>query len=339
MSQALVALGWSDFFATELQNYLEPLSLEARGNLLPARVMGVDRTTFRIQTELQAESAILPGSLLHGSHKIMPVIGDWVVVQKLNEPMMRIVQVLARRSVFSRTVNAGTTQRPKPSQQVITANVDTVLIVTGLNDDFDLPRLGRYVHAVQSSGALAVIVLNKTDLVADTTAFLEGAKALAPNLAVHALSATKGLGLEALQTYFQAGETVALIGSSGVGKSTLTNQILGREIAITGDTQIASHQGKHTTTARTMYFVPSGGLLVDNPGLREIAVWQEGKADFADIEHLAAQCKFRKCTHTTEFGCEVQKAIRNKKLEPARLLEYQKSLGIKILPAKRKSSR
>ncbi len=331
MNQALHALGWSDFFATEYQKFIDQVSLP---DLLPARVTGVSRTTFRIQTQSQAENALLPGALLHGTNKIMPVIGDWVVIQRLADSL-RIVHVLPRRSAFSRAVQAGTLQRPKASsQQVMTANVDTVLIVFGLDDDFNLPRLSRYISAVQNSGAQAVVVLNKADLVADAAIFLEQVKTIASSLPVFILSATQNLGLEQLTPYFQAGQTVALIGSSGVGKSTLTNQILGREAALTGET--TDHLGKHTTTARTMYVVPSGGLLVDNPGLREIAVWES--EDFSDIETLAAQCKFRKCTHSTEFGCVVQKAIRNGKLEPTRLVAYQKALGIKIVAPKRKFS-
>ncbi len=330
ISMNLHALGWSDFFATEYQKF----TALALADFMPARVTGVDRTTFRIQTELEATSAFLPGSLLHGADKIMPVIGDWVVVERLPDSL-RIVKILPRRSAFSRAVQAGTLQRPKASsQQVMTANVDTVLIVVGLDEDFNLPRLSRYISAVQNSGAEAVVVLNKADLVTDAAVFLEQVQKLSSSLAVYVLSATQNLGLEQLKCYFQTGRTVALIGSSGVGKSTLTNQLLGREAALTGATN--DHLGKHTTTARTMYFVPDGGLLVDNPGLREIAVWES--EDFSDIETLAAQCKFRKCTHNTEFGCVVQKAIRNGKLEPERLVAYQKAAGIKITVPKRRFS-
>jgi ribosome biogenesis GTPase / thiamine phosphate phosphatase len=326
MNQALLELGWSDFFETEYQQFLR-LNPEIEVQL--ARVIGVDRTTFRIQTQTASESAMLPGALLHGANKIMPVMGDWVIVQRIADTL-QIVQILRRSSEFSRAVHGGTSKRPKAStQQVMTANVDTVFIISSLDDDFNLPRLTRYVTAVQNSGAKPVIVLNKADLVLDVQIFFDQAKAIASNLEVFALSAAHGLGLEQLQPYFQQGKTIALIGSSGVGKSTLTNQILGREVALTADSQ-TEHFGQHTTTARTMYFIPSGGLLVDNPGLREIAVWETEKTDYSDIESLAAQCKFRKCTHTGEFGCMVQKAIRNKKLEPDRLVAYQLSLGIKV---------
>ncbi|MEY4529417.1 MAG: hypothetical protein RLZZ156_138 [Deinococcota bacterium] len=325
MNQALLDLGWTDFFATEYQEFV---NLNPELNLQPARVIGVDRTTFRIQTELSAESAMLPGALLHGANKIMPVIGDWVVVQP-SADTLQIVQILRRFSEFSRAVHGGTSKRPKAStQQVMTANVNTVFIVSGLDDDFNLPRLTRYVTAVQNSRAEAVIVLNKADLVSDVNVFFDQVKTIASNLTVFALSASQGLGLEQLTPFFRVGQTIALIGSSGVGKSTLTNRILGRIAAITADSQ-SEHFGQHTTTARTMYFIPNGGLLVDNPGLREIAVWDTEKTDFSDIESLAAECKYRKCTHSTEFGCMVQKAIRNKKLEPDRLVAYQQSLGIK----------
>jgi ribosome biogenesis GTPase / thiamine phosphate phosphatase len=333
MDKALVSLGWSEQFDLECQTFLEQLTPEARAELQPARVIGVDRTAFRIQTVDRAEDAILSGVLLHGAEdrRMMPVIGDWVIAQRLQEPMMRIVHVLERRSKFSRAVNAGTVQRPKAaSEQVMAANVDTVLIVSGLDDDFDLSRLARYVSAVEVSGARAVVVLNKADLIEDVQAHLEQVQALTSDLAVHVISAAEGQGLEQLRTYFQDGLTVALIGSSGVGKSTLTNQLLQREAAITGETRTSSHHGKHTTTVRTMYFVPGGGMLIDNPGLREIAVWDAGQANFEDIEALATQCKFRKCTHGQEFGCAVQKAIRNRKLEPERLIAYQCAFGVPV---------
>ena len=326
MNQALLDLGWNDFFMSDYQKFVE---LHPDMTIQPARVIGVDRTTFRIQTETASETAMLPGILLHGVNKIMPVIGDWVIVQQ-SADTLQIVQILRRFSEFSRAVHGGTSKRPKAStQQVMTANVNTVFIVSGLDDDFNLPRLTRYVSAVQNSGAEAVVILNKADLVADVQVFFDQVNTIASNLTVFALSASEGFGLEQLTPFFRIGQTIALIGSSGVGKSTLTNQILGRMAAITADVQ-TEHFGQHTTTARTMYFIPNGGLLVDNPGLREIAVWDTEKTDYSDIESLAAECKFRKCTHTSEFGCMVQKAIRNKKLEPERLIAYQKFLGVKV---------
>jgi ribosome biogenesis GTPase / thiamine phosphate phosphatase len=339
MDKALVSLGWSEQFDLEYQTFLEQLTPDAGAELQPARVIGVDRTAFRIQTVDRAEDAILSGVLLHGAEdrRMMPVIGDWVIAQRLQEPMMRIVHVLERRSKFSRAVNAGTAQRPKAaSEQVIAANVDTVLIVSGLDEDFDVSRLARYVSAVEVSGARAVVVLNKADLIEDAQFYLEQVQALSSDLAVHVLSATEGHGVEQLGVYFRDGLTVALIGSSGVGKSTLTNQILQREAAMTGETRTSSHHGKHTTTVRTMYFVPGGGMLIDNPGLREIAVWDAGQANFEDIEALATQCKFRKCTHGQEFGCAVQKAIRNRKLEPERLIAYQRAFGVPVSRANRR---
>jgi ribosome biogenesis GTPase / thiamine phosphate phosphatase len=339
MDKALESLGWSAFFAKDYQAFINQLGADARAEWQPARVIGVDRTAFRIQTKDCTEDAILSGVLLHGAEdrRMMPVIGDWVIAQRLQEPMMRIVHVLERRSKFSRAVNAGTAQRPKAaSEQVMAANVDTVLIVSGLDDDFNVPRLARYISTVEVSGARAVVVLNKADLIEDAQTFREQVRALSSDLAVHVLSAAEGQGLEQLRVYFQDGLTVALIGSSGVGKSTLTNQLLQRDAAITGETRTSSHHGKHTTTVRTMYFVPGGGMLIDNPGLREIAVWDAEQANFEDIEVLATQCKFRKCTHGQEFGCAVQKAIRNRKLEPERLLAFQKARGVQLVRGKKR---
>jgi ribosome biogenesis GTPase len=211
-------------------------------------------------------------------------------------------------------------------QQVIAANVDLVLIVTAPDADFDLERLGRYVEAVQHSGARPVLILNKADLHVKTDWWVEQLRTLAPRLEVQVTCAQDDQGLEGVRALLKDGVTLALIGSSGVGKSTLTNTLLGRPVAPTGEIRASDQQGRHTTTRRTLYLVPGGGLLIDNPGLRDIAVW-DADADFGDLEALAARCRFRKCTHTTEPGCAVQAAVRAGQVTPARLAAFQKQLA------------
>ncbi|ADV65936.1 ribosome small subunit-dependent GTPase A [Deinococcus maricopensis] len=325
MSEALTALGWDDTFAQPYDAYLDTLSADDAGVSVPARVVGVERAAYQLRTEHGPSEALLAGTLQHAPDgaRVAPAIGDWVVARPIEgEDRYRIVHVLPRKTTFSRAVNAGGPRRAV-SEQVIAANVDVILIVTALDEDFNPPRLGRYVTAVRASGAQPVILLNKTDLVPDVLPFLEAARAVSEDVPVHAIRADAPGGQDALRAYLRPGVTVALIGSSGVGKSTLTNALLGRDAALTGEVRAADRQGRHTTTSRTLYVVPGGGLLIDNPGLREIAVWDPNLAAFEEIEALAAQCRFRKCTHTTEPGCAVQAAVRAGRLDPDRLDAYR----------------
>lgn len=330
MSLSLPDLGWTDFFSDAAGTFMTAQAPDLRADLEPGRVVGVERASYQVWTAQGPEEALLAGTLRQhapgpgspGSPQ--PVIGDWLVVQRLPAGQaLRILHVLPRRTTFARAVNGGL------SEQIIAANVDLVLIVTTPDGDFDPARLGRYVLAVQASGAEPVVLLNKTDLVRDAAPFVEQIQALAPSLPVHEVAATETRGLDAVRPYFQPGVTVALIGSSGVGKSTLTNRLLGQEVALTGAVSQVGGQGRHTTTARTLYPVPGGGLLIDNPGLRDIAVWDPSAAPVGSgvIEELAAGCRFRKCTHTTEPGCAVRRAVGQGKLSAEVLTAYQQARG------------
>lgn len=331
MNASLEALGWSAYFAQAAEEFMaeggsaQEGSAQSGSALEVGRVVGVERASYQVGTARGPEGALLAGTLRQGrpSEQTVPVIGDWVVVERLPEAeALRIARVLPRRTTFARAVKGGA------SGQVLAVNVDLVFIVTAPDEDFDLGRLGRYVSAVQASGARPVVLLNKADLTQDASPFLEGIRSLAPGLAVHEVAAASGTGLDALRPYFQPGVTVALIGSSGVGKSTLTNRLLGREVAATGAVREADHQGRHTTTGRSLYPVPGGGLLIDNPGLRDIAVWDaDAGAGFETIEELAAHCRFRKCTHTTEPGCAVRQAVARGQLTAAFVQSYQDAQG------------
>jgi len=326
MSTSLEALGWSPFFAQAAEPALAATAPGARPTLEVGRAVGVERASYQVWTAQGSESALLAGTLRQGrpDEAPAPVIGDWLVVDRLpGEPTLRIVQVLPRRTTFARAVKGGV------AEQVIAANVDVIFIVTAPDEDFDLERLGRYIAAVQASGAQPVVLLNKVDLTRDAAPYLEQVRSLAPGLAVHETAAAHQTGLDALRPYFRPGVTVALIGSSGVGKSTLTNRLLGREVAVTGAVRQTDHQRRHTTTARSLYPVPGGGLLIDNPGLRDIAVWdpEAAGAGFEVIEALATGCRFRKCTHTTEPGCAVKRAVERGQITAAFLLSYQQARG------------
>lgn len=328
-------LGWTDFFAQAAAPFMAAFSPEAGTELEVGRIVGAQRAAYQVWTAQGPEEALLAGTLRqHAAEPLsQPVIGDWLVVQRLpaGQPL-RIVHVLPRRTTFARAVNGGLTE------QIIAANVDLVFIVTTPDEDFDLLRLGRYVAAVRQSGVRPVVLLNKTDLVRDTAPFVEQIRALASGLPVHEIAAAEERGLGALRAYFQPGVTAALIGSSGVGKSTLTNRLLGREAALTGSVRQSDQQGRHTTTARTLYALPEGGLLIDNPGLRDIAVWDMAgqPAGFEMIEEVAADCRYRKCTHTTEPGCAVKRAVQQGKITAETLTAYQQSRGLPLRRPKKR---
>lgn len=332
-ADSLHALGWSETWAEAAREAIAAASPEVRPHLEPGRVVGTGRTSLQVWTAAGGpEEASLPGALRHAAAggRTLPVIGDWVIVQRPGGAPLRTVTVLPRRTRFARAVQGGV------SEQVIAANVDVVLIVTTPDLDFDLPRLGRYVAAVTLSGARPVVVLNKVDAVRDVESFLAAVAGLSPDLPVHAVAAATGQGLGALQSYFGEGVTVALIGSSGVGKSTLTNRLLGREVAATGAVRDLDGQGRHTTTTRTLYRLPGGGLLIDNPGLRDIAVWDAGDSRFGVIEELAARCRYRGCTHRTEPGCAVRRAVERGEIGAELVTAYAEAQGLPPRRARRR---
>ncbi|PYE53858.1 ribosome small subunit-dependent GTPase A [Deinococcus yavapaiensis] len=335
MISTLEDLGLSDFFLEAGRSFMATFPPEARAELEMGRVVGVERATFQVWTANGPTEALLAGTLRQSGSELLtqPVIGDWLVVQHLAAgSALRIVHVLPRRTTFARAVNSGL------SEQIIAANVDVVFIVTTPGEDFDVSRLGRYVAAVQTSGARPVVLLNKTDLIEDAALFVEQIKTLALDLPVHEVAATSEYGLDAVRPYFQKGVTVALIGSSGVGKSTLTNALLGREAAVTGLIRQSDQQGRHTTTGRTLYPLPGGGLLIDNPGLRDIAVWDAAgrPSGFEVIEETAANCRFRKCTHTTEPGCAVKRAVQQGTISAETLTAYHQAQGLSTRRPKRR---
>lgn len=322
-------LGWGADFEAAYQTFCDGLPAGERDGVTPVRIVGVQRQTFQVRGADGEGEARMAGASRHAGEQT-PAIGDWCVLeaapQNSGEPGSgRLLAVLPRRTTFSRAVGAVDEGRRSQvqRQQVIAANVDVVLIVTAPDADFDLERLERYVLAVQASGARPVLVLNKADLHADTDWWVQQLRTLGPELEIQVTLAESGAGLEGVRALLTGGTTLALIGSSGVGKSTLTNALLGRTAAPTGEIRASDQQGRHTTTSRTLYPVPGGGLLIDNPGLRDIAVWDAAGGDFEDLEALAAQCRFRKCTHTTEPGCAVQAAVRKGKISPARLAAFQ----------------
>ena len=248
-------------------------------------------------------------------------MGDWVAVRS-DQDRAGIHAVLPRTSAFVRPATGETSE-----EQILAANVDTALLVAGLDHDFNPRRIERYVASAWESGAQPVLVLNKADIVSDLDEWVARAAAIAPGVPVVALSAQTGVGLEQLASWVGPGRTVVLLGSSGVGKSTLVNALLGENRQATGEVRADDSRGRHTTTARELLVLPGGGVLIDTPGIRalKLAAGEESMAGaFADIESLAAACRFRDCRHEGEPGCAVTAAVATGTLDRARLLSWYK---------------
>ncbi|MBW4484416.1 MAG: ribosome small subunit-dependent GTPase A [Tildeniella torsiva UHER 1998/13D] len=297
----------------------------AEASFEAGRVALEHRGAYRLLTPDGELSAEIAGQFRHQAEDIQtfPAVGDWVVMQRQDEGAHAVIHaVLPRQSEFVRKAAGGKTEG-----QVVAANIDTVFLVTGLDGDFNLRRLERYLVAAWESRATPVIVLNKADTCPDLDELVNQVESIALGVPVHAVSAVTGAGLEQLEPYLGPGQTVALIGSSGVGKSTLTNFFLGSPQQPTQVVRDDDSRGRHTTTGRHLLPLPSGALLIDTPGMRELQLWttSEGlEATFADIEELAENCRFRDCRHQGEPGCAVEGAIGAGGLGRDRLHSYHK---------------
>jgi ribosome biogenesis GTPase len=255
----------------------------------------------------------------------MPVVGDWVAARIVGGGQAIVDAVLPRRTLFSRRA-AGRAE----DQQPIAANIDLVFLVCGLDGDFNLRRLERYLTLAAESGAAPVVVLNKSDACADLPTRIEETATVAGDAPIVACSARTADGMDALVRFLSAGRTVALLGSSGVGKSTIVNQLLGEERFRTHDVREHDSRGRHTTTHRELVVLPQGGALIDTPGMRELQLWASQESvdqTFDEIAVLAAECRFRDCTHSGESGCAVAAALARGSLDPKRLTSYRKLMG------------
>lgn len=291
-------------------------SHRVENGLLPARVASENRGIC----ELWTESGILTARCLPNG--VPPVAGDWVAFDPAS---LLIDQILPRRSKVSRK-KAGR----ETLEQVLAANVDIVFIVTALDHDFNLRRLERYLVLVEASGAAPVIVLNKSDLHPDPLQALRQVDAIAPHANAVVTSAFDHAAVAQLHRYVEPAQTAVLLGSSGAGKSTIVNQLLGRSAQPTNAVREHDSRGKHTTTTRQMFLLDQGWMLIDSPGIRELEPWastETAAAVFHDIQELAQYCRFRDCAHESEPGCRVRDAIEQGELDPARLTSLHKLTG------------
>ena len=309
---ALAALGWKD----ELEAAFTP---HAERGFEPARVVAEHRGGYLVRGVRDERLAHPRGRLrddeIWGG---MPAVGDWVAVCDAPGGRAAIEAVLPRRTKVSRK-----TPWLKAEEHILAANVDTVVLVAGLDHDFNLRRLERYLVAAWDSGADPVLVLTKLDVCDDPGKLVE-AESVAVGAPIVALSNVTGEGVEALAVHLRPARTFVLLGSSGVGKSTLVNRLAGRTLMRTGDVR-NDGRGRHTTRHRQLLVLPGGALVIDTPGLRELQVW-EGDVDsaFADIAELSAGCRFSDCAHATEPGCAVQEALTDGTLDPERYASYRK---------------
>jgi len=312
----LTELGWD----TDFEKVSQGLDRE----LTPGRVVMEFRGWWRALTNAGELLCRVSGTFLRNAvgQEDTPVIGDWTLLRPNEDGETGIIHLLLpRRTSLSRKAAATHTD-----VQVIAANIDTAFIIQGLDDNFNLRRLERYLIMVREGGVQPVIILNKSDLKEDNTAAMKAAQEVARGAPIILMSALTGNGLNAITEYIKPGRACCLLGSSGVGKSTLLNALLGKDTQKVQEVRAGDSRGRHTTSVRRLFRLPEGGLMVDTPGMRELQLWNTGEVDntFSEIEELATRCHFNDCTHVHEPECAVLEAIENGELEPGRLISFRK---------------
>ncbi len=301
----LANLGWQPYFQQQI-------SLDEWGISIPVRVVEQHRSQIEVVgTEGSFTLAMLPS---------MPAltVGDWILLQADGQ----FSRLLERQSCFRRRASG-----QKQTEQLLAANVDTAFILSSLNEDFNLSRIERFLSVVHDAGAEAVVVLSKLDLCADPESYRDQAQSLSSSLCIEMVNALDPNSTSVLLPWCAPGKTIVMLGSSGVGKSTLTNSLLEEEVQSTGSIRQDDSKGRHTTTGRSLLSMKSGAMLLDTPGMRELqmADFEAGiAATFSDIEELAQRCRFADCNHASEPGCAIQQAIENSELEQRRFDNYLK---------------
>ncbi len=308
-------IGWNAGLARAFQPHA------ARG-WLPARLIRDNRITLgALLAEGEELEVVTSGRVYHEAETDaeLPAVGDWVALERGDDSVEAVIRArLPRQTFFSRKVPGDSAE-----EQILAANIDLVAVVTDAGEDFSPRRLERYLALIARGGAGPLILLNKCDLFSDAEneAAAEAVRALQPGLAVHVVSARRRKGLKAVRDCLQRGVTMTFIGSSGVGKSALVNRLLGEEWQWTGEVNEVTGKGRHTTTARELLVLPRGGIIIDNPGIKEVQMWTDEttlRERFADVEALAATCRFSDCRHGSDAGCAIRAAVADGTLDQAR---------------------
>ena len=312
----LSTFGWTAFFE-QRSTALREQGLEF------GRVSWLSRGVYNLYTERDQRLARLSGRFYHHATLAseLPAVGDWVAFRERHNACI-IQAVLPRHSKFSRKVPGLTTE-----EQLLAANVDKAFLVTALDNDYNLRRIERYLAIAWESGAQPIVILNKADLCADVATRVAEAQRVTIGAPVYSISSLTGEGLLQLEREIAPAQTVAMLGSSGVGKTTLINRLLGKDAFATHPVRVGDDRGHHTTTARSLILLPSGALVMDTPGLRELQIWENDEGlerTFDEIETFAAQCAFSDCAHVTEPRCAVRAAVEQGRLSAARLENFRK---------------
>lgn len=329
---SLWQLGWRP----SLDEFLAPYAQHYQAG----RVAVEQRGQYTLYTEHGEIQAAVAGKLIHhaGGREDYPAVGDWVIVPRSQGEKMTVIHgILPRTSRFTRKAAGDTSE-----EQIVAANIDRVFLCMGLDGDFNLRRLERYLVVAWESGALPVVVLTKADLCPDPEARIRHAASVAAGAELLAVSSYDGRGIDRLREYFTAGVTGVLLGSSGVGKSSLVNVLLGWERQTVQEVRVSDSRGRHTTTYRELIVLPGGGLLIDTPGMRELGILeaQDGLATaFTEVEAWARNCRFRNCRHGREPGCAVRAAIEEGVLAPERLESYARLQREEAFAARKAAAR
>ncbi len=307
---------------TDLQKYgFHPNRMPENPQGIPARITAVHKERYALVCEYGETYGRLKTKEYYGGAEVFPTTGDFVLINYIPTGDSQIKQTLPRKTFFSRK-----DPTPGRGEQAVAANFDHVFIMQSLNHDFNAKRLERYLTLAWQSGAVPVVVLTKADLVEETDSYLRTVERYAAGVAVHAVSARTGIGLEALEEYLAPGKTIVFLGSSGVGKSSLVNKLAGEEIMTVNGIREEDSRGRHTTTHRQLILLKNGTMIIDTPGMRELGMWDvtEGLGEaFGDVEQYLGKCRFSDCSHRTEPGCAIKAAIENGELSQERWESYR----------------